>query len=243
MKNRLFTIPASHPSWTARLMLERKGIEYSRIDLVAVVSKPILRAAGFPGVTVPALRIEGTRVQGSREIARELDRIAPEPPLFPADPALRTKVEQAEHWGDEVLQPVPRRIVWNLLKRDRSPIKSYLTGARLGVPVSIAAATAAPIVAAAAKFNDATDDNVREDLHALPTLIDYVDELIAEGTIGAAEPNAADFQIAPSVALLMTMDDVRPLIEGRPAAELARRIVPNFPGHAPRGLPPEWLPA
>ena len=243
MKTRLFTIPASHPSWTARLMLERKGIEYSRVDLVAVLSKPILRAAGFPGVTVPALRIDGTRVQGSREIARELDRIKPEPPLFPADPALRSKVEQAEHWGDEVLQPVPRRIVWNLLKRDRSPIKSYLAGARLGVPVSVAAATAAPIVAASAKFNEATDANVREDLRALPTQIDYVDELIAEGTIGGAEPNAADFQIAPSIALLMTMDDLRPLIEGRPAAELARRIVPAFPGRAPAALPPEWLPA
>ena len=224
-------------------MLERKGIEYSRVDLVAVVSKPILRAAGFPGVTVPALRIDGARVQGSREIARELDRIKPDPLLFPADPALRSKVEQAEHWGDEVLQPVPRRIVWNLLKRDRSPIKSYLAGARLGVPVSMAAATAAPIVAAAAKFNAATDENVREDLHALPTQIDYVDELIAEGTIGGTEPNAADFQIAPSIALLMTMDDIKPLIEGRPAAELARKIAPGFPGHAPKGLPPEWLPS
>ena len=47
MKARLFTIPASHPGWTARLMLEHKGIAYSRIDLVAVVSKPILRAAGL----------------------------------------------------------------------------------------------------------------------------------------------------------------------------------------------------
>jgi glutathione S-transferase len=243
VKARLFTIPASHPGWSARLMLEHKGIPYKRVDLVAVVSKPILRAAGFPGVTVPALRLDGTRVQGSREIARELDRVKPEPPLFPADPEQRAKVEQAEHWGDEVLQPVPRRIVWNLLGRDRSSIKTYLAGARLGMPVSMAAATAAPIVAAAAKFNKATDANVREDLHALPTMIDYVDELIAEGTIGGAQPNAADFQIATSVALLMTMEDVAPLIEGRPAADFARRIAPDFPGHAPKALPPDWVPS
>ncbi len=192
-------------------------------------------------MTVPALRIDGRRVQGTKAIARELDRIVPDPPLFPADPELRAKVEQAEHWGDDVFQPVPRRIIWNLLKRDRSPIKTYLAGARLGVPVSVAAATAAPIVAAAAKFNEATDENVREDLEALPTMIDHVDELIADGVIGGPEPNAADFQIATSVALLMTMDDLRPLIEGRPAGELARRIVPGFPGHAPKGLPPQWL--
>ena len=164
MKARLFTIPASHPSWSARLMLERKGIAYKRVDLVAVMSKPILRAAGFPAVTVPALRIDGERVQGSRAIARRLDELVPEPPLMPSDPALRARVEEAERWGDEVLQPAPRRIVWNLLKLDRTPIRSYLEGARLGVPTSVAAATAAPIVALAARFNEATDDRVRRDL-------------------------------------------------------------------------------
>jgi glutathione S-transferase len=147
----------------------------------------------------------------------------------------------AERWGDEVLQPVPRRIVWNLLKRNRKPIKSYLEGARVGVPVSVAASTAPPIAMAAAKFNNATDANVLADIGALPGLIDHVDELIAEGVIGGEDPNVADFQIALSVALLLTIDDLRPLLAGRPAEELARRIAPDFPGHAPPTLPAEWL--
>jgi glutathione S-transferase len=222
-------------------MLERKGIPYKRVDLVAVASKGILRAAGFPRNTVPAMRIDGRRVQGSVEIARELDRVVPEPPLFPADPEARAAVEEAERWGDEVLQPVPRRLVWNMLKRDRSPIRSYLEGARLGVPVSVAAATSAPIVAMAAHFNEADDDHVLADLNALPSLIDRVDALIAEGVIGGDEPNAADFQIAPSVALLLTLDDIRPLLAGRPAEELAHRLVPEFPGHTPPTLPSSWL--
>lgn len=241
MKATLFTIPASHPGWTARLMLERKGIAYKRVDLIAVASKGILRAAGFPRVTVPALQIDGRRVQGSREIARELDRLRPEPPLLPADHELRVRVEEAEAWGDEVLQGVARRIVWGVLKRDRKPIRSYLEGARLGVPTSVAAATSAPIVALSARFNKATDPLVRADLASLPALLDRVDAYIAEGVIGADEPNAADLQIAPSVALLMTVGDVRPAIEGRPAAELAEQLVPAFPGHAPPVLPAEWL--
>jgi glutathione S-transferase len=110
MKARLFVVPASHPSRTAQMMLERKGIEYSRIDLVLVLSKPILRGLGFPRVTVPALRIDGAKVQGSRDIARELDRLVPEPPLFPADPEARAEVEEAEKWGDEVLQSAARRL-------------------------------------------------------------------------------------------------------------------------------------
>lgn len=86
---------------------------------------------------MPALRIDGKRVQGTTAIAHELDRLVPEPALFPADPKARAEVEEAERWGDEVLQAVPRRIIWNLLKRDRSSIESYLAGARLGVPVSV----------------------------------------------------------------------------------------------------------
>jgi glutathione S-transferase len=83
MNARLFTIPASHPSWAARLMLERKGISYKRVDLIAVMSKGILRAARFPGTTVPALILDGRRIQGTAAIAHELDRVVPEPPLYP----------------------------------------------------------------------------------------------------------------------------------------------------------------
>ena len=83
---KLYVIPASHPSRTAMMMLDLKGIDYKRVDLMPVVAKGVLRAAGFPGVTVPALKIDGRKVQGSREIARELDRVRPEPPLLPADP-------------------------------------------------------------------------------------------------------------------------------------------------------------
>src|SRR3954465_7045230 len=125
MKARLYVIPASHPSIAVQLMLEHKGIDYKRTDLMPVVSKGVLRAVGFPGITVPALKIDGHKVQGSRKIARELDLIKPEPPLLPADPAARAAVEQAETWGDEVLQPVARRILWNALRRDRAPLVSY----------------------------------------------------------------------------------------------------------------------
>ena len=61
---RLFTIPGSHPGWTARLMLEYKGIDYRRTDLLPVVSWAVLKTLRFPGVTVPAIKIDGRRVQG-----------------------------------------------------------------------------------------------------------------------------------------------------------------------------------
>jgi glutathione S-transferase len=237
---KLYVIPGSHPSATAMLMLGRKGIPFKRVDLIPVVSKGVLKAQRFPGITVPALKIDGRRVQGSREIARELDRIQPEPPLFPADEAKRTAVEEAEAWGDE-FQQKPRRFTWWAFKRDRAPMATYSEGARLGVPVGLAVKTGGPIVALSARFNGATDENVRADLASLPADLDRIDTWIKVGVMGGKEPNAADYQIVPSLRLLMTLDDLRPAIESRPCGKLAMLLMPEFKGRMHPVFPAEWL--
>jgi glutathione S-transferase len=243
MKARLYVIPASHPSVAAALMLEHKGIDHKRTDLLPVISKGVLRAAGFQGVTVPALKIDGRRIQGSLEISRELDRIVPEPPLFPAEPERRAAVEEAERWGDEVLQPPMRQILWWAIRRNKEPLRSYAEGAKLGLPISLAMKTAAPIVALSSRFNEADDEHVRQALAAMPAMLDRVDAWIADGVLGGERLNAADFQIAPSLRLAMTLDDLRPAIEGRPAGALAQRVAPRYPGKTPPVLPPAWLQA
>ncbi len=243
METRLYVIPGSHPSMAARLMLEAKGIAYKRTDLMPVVSKAVLRGLGFPRNTVPAMKIDGRRVQGTGEIARELDRLRPEPALLPTDPGRLAAVEKAERFGDEELQPPVRAILWWALHKDKAPLRSYSEGAKLGIPIGLALKTAAPIVAAAAHFNEASDENVRQRLAAMPAMLDRIDSWIADGTIGAEQPNIADFQIAPSLRLAMTLDDLRPVIESRPAGELAMRLVPDYPGHIPPILPPAWLQA
>ena len=242
MTTRLYVIPGSHAANTAVLMLAFKGIDYKRTDLMPVVAKGALRVAGFPGMTVPALKIEGEKIQGSREISRALDRIQPEPPLFPADPDRRAAVEDAERFGDEELQHPLRQMLWWAFKRDKENLRSYSEGAHMGVPVGLAIKTGGPLVAMAARLNESTDANTHAALVALPDLLDRVDAYIADGTIGGAEPNAADFQIATSIGLALTLDDLKPLIEPRPCADLARRYVPDYPGHVPPILPPAWLP-
>lgn len=243
MQATVYGLAGSHPVKAALLMLDRKGIAWKRRDLANVVDRPLLRMMGFPGPTVPAIKLDGRKIQTTRAIARALDELVPEPPLFPADPARRAAVEDAERWGDEVLQPVPRRLSWGALTRDRSGLASFVEGPIMGIPPKIAVATAAPLVYGSARVNKATDDAVRADLMSLPALIDQVDDLIANGVIGGGEPNAADFQIFPSVRLLLCFDDLRPLLEGRPAAEHALRVVPDFPGRIPPVYPAEWLPA
>jgi len=244
MTVKLFSIPGSHPAAAARAMLELKGIDYKRVDLPPVVSRAVMRLR-FPGNRVPALVVDGRKVQGSRNISRELDVMQPEPPLFPADPQQRAAVEEAERWGDEEFQQLPRTISWWALKRRKGDLGTFLEdsgpGARFGMPSRIAVATSGPILRMAIRLNDSTDETVRATLAALGPALDQVDRLISDGVIGGEQPNAADFQIGASIALLRTFEDVRSAIEDRPAADLARRLFPWYPGRVRPSFPPEWL--
>lgn len=238
---KLYTLPGSHPGRSAALMLGFKGIEFKRVDLLPVISKGVLRANGFKGVTVPALKIGGEKLQGSIPIARELDRLFPEPPLLPADPEQRAAVLEAEEFGEGELQEPFRQISWWLLKRDRGTMASYLEGSRIGLPADLAVKTGGPLIAASVYFNKADDEHVKEALAALPARLDRVDRYVESGVIGSETPNAADFQIAPSIRLALTIEDLRPAIENRPIAEVARRILPDYNGILRPGLPEEWL--
>jgi glutathione S-transferase len=239
---KLYGTPPSPPSHAARLMLERKGIEHRTIWLLPGLWPALLRMRGFRGGTVPALKLDGRKLQSSRAISRALEEAKPEPPLFPADPEHRLQVEEAERWGDEVLQDVPRRIVrWLAVKR---PETRVMIAREVGIPLPrVAAFVNAPAARHLARKVEAADDRVvRETVARVPEAVDRVDGLIADGVIGGEEPNAADFQIGASVRAVLTIQDLRPVTEGRPAAAMARRLLPEFGNDFPPGLLPEqWL--
>ena len=237
----LYGTPPSPPSHTARLMLERKRIEHKTVWLLPGLWPFLLRTRGFRGGTVPAMKIDGRRLQGSREISRALEETKPDPPLFPADPERRLEVEEAERWGDEILQDVPRRIIrWLAVHR---PETRVMIAREVGIPApKVAAFVNAPAARHLANKVDANDEVVRETIARVPEVLDHVDDLIASGVIGGEEPNAADFQIATSVRALLTVSDLRAATEGRPAAELAVKLLPQFGNDFPAGLlPQDWL--
>jgi glutathione S-transferase len=239
---KLYVVPGSNPSMSARLALEHKGLDYQRVDLIPTIHMAFLRLAGFPARTVPALRIDGRRIQGSLAVARALEQLRPKPPLFPADPEGRRRVEEAERWGEAVLQPMPRRLAWWAIKRERKALRSFAEGAALHVPIGLALRAAGPIIRIEIHTHGATDESVQADLRALPETLSRIDADIEGGVIGGATPNAADFQIAPSVRLLMCCDQLRPHIAERPCGRLATRLLPDFPGRIGPVLPAAWLP-
>jgi glutathione S-transferase len=223
-------------------MLERKGIDYRRVDLVPFLARAIVRRGmGMPQNTVPVLAVGGRRIQGSREIARELDRLRPDPPLFPADPERRRAAEEAERWGEKELQHPIRQISLWAMRANRAPIRSYMGRSVMGVPAVLAARLAPPFIDRGVRVNEATDEAVRANLTALDSMLRRVDDWIAGGVLDGEELSAADFQIGASVRLLLTFQDLRPLIEDRPAARQARRAVPGYRGDAPAVFPPAWL--
>ena len=240
MAIKLYGTPPSPPSHSARLMLEHKGLEHKIVWLLPGLWPALLRTRGFRGGTVPAMKIDGHRIQGSRPISRALEEAKPEPPLFPADPQGRVAVEEAERWGDEVLQDVPRRIIrWLSVHRPESKV---LIAREVGLPLPrFAAWINTPAARHLARKVDA-DGQIQSAIGQVPEVMDHVDQLIATGVIGGESPNAADLQIATSLRALLTVRDLAPVTDGRPAAELAMRYLPEFPPDFPAGmLPAEWV--
>jgi glutathione S-transferase len=240
---KLYVLPGSHPCAAVEVALRMKSIDFRRVDLLPmtqILAGPFL----YGGNRVPGLRIDGERIAGSRAIMRRLDELVPDPPLLPAvgTPSY-AQVLDAERWGDEILQSVPRRVLDVAFIRRPEAMLSYAGDAKLPMPKAMMRVSAAPMARLMAMWNRASDDAARADLAALPAQLDRIDGWIAGGLLGGDRPNAADLQIGSTIGLLLTLADVRPLIESRPAAALARYFPPAL-GEVPAGvLPAEWIPA
>lgn len=235
----LYMFNGSAPSLSARLMLEHKGLEYRCKHLVVGPHAFAMPPRGFDMMTVPAVMIAGQRIQGSRVISRALDTIQPDPPLFPEDPQRRRAVIEAERRGEE-LQDATRRIVLCAARRDPRVFSAVYPHANALVRPAQRVSRGLVIRLASAGHH-ATDFAAEEDLAALPRRLDEIDAWIDDGLLDGGDLNAADFQVAPNIALLLRFDDLAVHIKGRAAAQLARRLIPNADARIGAVLPDKWL--
>jgi glutathione S-transferase len=241
MQARLYGFSISNATRTARLTLAFKGVETKNVELLPGLHPLLLRGFGFRRGTVPALKLDGRRIEGSLEITQALETAIPEPSLYPADPERRRAVEAAERWGEAELQMVPRRIFRWVFAHDNSARARI--AADLGLPLpTLLGALNWPIARATAARVDADEEHARANLAGLRDTLDQIDALIADGVIGDPEaPNAADFQIAPSIRSLDAIGELAPLFADRPCEALARRLLPDFPDAPPQLLAPELV--
>jgi glutathione S-transferase len=249
MPTTLYVITGSHACRTASLMLEHKGVPFRTVELPTGLHPLLIRAVGFAGNkvpirtvdgathrqlatldrlgTVPALRFGGEKVQTNREIARFLERLRPEPALFPADPMRRLDVEEAETWGDEVLQMAARRVTLATGWGGLDAVHKRGADGRLGPLLARSAPMRALMTRMAGRSFRANSNNRSELFAAVPSLLDRVDSWIGAGTLCGDQLNAADFAIAPSLALLSYSPDLSAEISARPSGALVDRLLPE----------------
>ena len=238
----LHVLPPSHPCRTVEAALRVKGLDAEIVTMNAGAHNADLEAIyGEGNRTVPGMLVDGEPVHGSRAILARLEELEPEPSLYPAP--IASAVREAERWGDDELQDLGRRLPWGAL---------YFRPESMG---TFAGPDAPPLDPAGTDFAIAatqrwwpyhriTAVQLAEDLAGLPAKIDHIDALAAEGIVGGEHPTAADLQIGATLLVLLTLGDLRPLIEGRPAEQLARRWFGDYPGDVPAGaFPAGWVPA
>ena len=236
----LHALPPSHPCMTAEAALKLKGLAYERIDFVpGEHTAKMEELYGDGHTTVPGVLIDGRPVHGSRPILERLEALAPDPPLYPAENA--DAVREAERWGDEELQDLGRRLPWGALH-----FRPEALGTFGGAGALDPAGTdfAIRMGRASWKYHGITAQRLADDLAGLPAKLDRVDALAEEGTLGGEHPNAADLQIGATLRVLLTVGDLRPLIEGRAGERIARTWFPDYQGDIPAGaFPAGWVPS
>ena len=72
MQARLYGFSISNASQTARLTLAFKGVETKWVELLPGLHPLLLRGFGFKRGTVPAIKLDGRKIEGSLEITQAL---------------------------------------------------------------------------------------------------------------------------------------------------------------------------
>jgi glutathione S-transferase len=236
----LHVIAGSHPCRTVLEAARIKNLDHEVVTLAPGPHNADMESTyGAGRTTVPGMVVDGETVHGSVAILERMETIAPEPTLYPEP--IADAVHEAERWGDGELQDLGRRFIWGPLRFRPEAAGTYGGGAPLdaaGVDFML------KFLHGAWAYHRITAVRLAEDLRGFPTLLDQADAYAAAGVLGDETPTAAGLQIGATLRLLLTVGDLRPLIDRRPSGLLARRFFPEYPGDIPAGaFPAGWVPA
>lgn len=107
----LYHFRVSHYNEKVRWALDLKRWPHRRVALVPGFH--VARAGWVSGQTaLPILVLDGRVLVDSTRIIAELERLRPDPPLYPADPQARARALALEEHFDEEVAPDLRRLFW-----------------------------------------------------------------------------------------------------------------------------------
>jgi glutathione S-transferase len=127
---RIWRIPFSTNVERVALALGHKGLGAEWIDVDPADRTEVERVSGQP--LVPVLDLDGRIIVDSTAIIEELERLQPDPPLYPAEPARRAEVEIFVDWFNRAWKRPPNELEAELTK----PHPEAETAERLGAEIA-----------------------------------------------------------------------------------------------------------
>lgn len=192
----LYQFELSQYSEKVRFILDYKGLEYRKIEVVPGVGQlELFRLSGQS--KVPVLKDGETIIADSTEIAFYLDRKFPEHPLIPTDPVLRGQCLLMEEWADESIGLKGRKALIGALNQNpnfRTSVLPKGTPSFLKNLVGAVPAEMLDLLGTGIGFGgEAVKDALRglkQDLEALSLILQHQAYLVGN------EPSLADFAVA-----------------------------------------------
>jgi glutathione S-transferase len=127
---RIWRIPFSTNVERVALALGHKGLAAEWIDVDPADRSEVERVSGQ--ALVPVLELDGRVIADSTAIIEELERLQPDPPLYPAEPARRAEVAIFVDWFNRVWKRPPNELEAELTK----PHPDRETAGRLGAEIA-----------------------------------------------------------------------------------------------------------
>jgi glutathione S-transferase len=166
---RVHRIPHSTNVERVALAAALKGLDVEWVDHDAADRSGLVAVSGQPLAPVAELP-DGRVVSDSPAILRELDALAPEPPLWPREPAPRAQADIFVEWFNEVWKAPPNRIAdGEGSPADAARLRTWCTRFEdllsdgrpflLGAGVTVADVVAAPFAAYFGEPLEAGDDD------------------------------------------------------------------------------------
>lgn len=181
---------------------------------------------------VPVLEIGGRTIAGSAAILDELEKLCPEPALYPSDPALRDRALELQRYFDEHVGPRVRRALFSVLIREPAYLCRIFAGRR-SAPVRAAYRAIFPLTKQVMGRAMSLFDE-REVAEAFAVTREALDRVASEigpsGQLVGDGFSIADLTAASNVALLVQpghADMARPT----PAPESVRELMSRFESH------------
>ena len=121
----LYQFELSQYSEKVRLILDYKGLDYRKIEVIPGMGQiDLFRLTGQR--KVPVIKDGANIVSDSTEIAKYLDQKYPDRPLFPTDPKQRGLCLLIEEWADESIGVKSRQALFGALSKDQNFRKALL---------------------------------------------------------------------------------------------------------------------